>query len=48
MQNQNYANASLFTLFFMWATHRLQTMKPKYTAAEIAAETARSGNPPGA
>lgn len=48
MQNQDYANASLFTLLFMWAAHRLQMMKPKYTAVEIAAETARSGNPPGA
>lgn len=48
MQNQDYANASLLSLLMMWAAHRFQTMKPKYTAAQVAAETALSGNPPGA
>jgi hypothetical protein len=48
MQNQNYANASLFTLLVMWAAYRIRAVKPEYTCDEIARLTALSGNPPGA
>jgi hypothetical protein len=52
MADHSYEDASLPTLFWLWAKYkiaqRLKAMRPALKSNEVARETALSGNPPGA
>jgi hypothetical protein len=47
MQNAPHMESSFLQLLLVWAEHQASSMKPKYSAGEISAVVAGSGNPPG-
>jgi hypothetical protein len=47
MQNAPHMKSSFLKLLLVWAEHQASSMKPEYSAGQISAVVAGSGNPPG-
>jgi hypothetical protein len=47
MQNAPHMKSSFLQLLLVWAEHQASSMKPEYSAGQISAVVAGSGNPPG-